>query len=233
MDDFLHNLRSGKLKQQDRTRREHTDYNKTSQQQRRSGYDRRRTDYYAKITSDHFMLIRDAMNALGENQRRITEAMVTRNNMMSRVVTALDALVAMLGREWGHTDLIPPKMDTPAFPDTVQTEPDPPNSSSSPEDNSVFQSFDDDMPFEANPVDDAEDILPMEMDAIEEAESASGILDVIAAMRVEGESWKKIAEYFDAQQIPTLSGRGKWSGPAVKKLWEAGLSDTDSETEES
>jgi hypothetical protein len=40
-------------------------------------------------------------------------------------------------------------------------------------------------------------------------------------MRAEGDSWEKIARRMDEQGIPTVSGKGKWRGPAIKKVWDA------------
>ena len=72
MDDFLHNLRSGKLKQQDRGRRDYGDYKGP---QRRVSSDRRRTDYYAKVTSENFALVKDTIDGLARQQKRIADAL--------------------------------------------------------------------------------------------------------------------------------------------------------------
>ena len=74
MDDFLHNLRSGKLKQSDRGRRDYSDYKGP---QRRAGSERRRTDYYAKVTGENFALVKDALESLAEQQKRIADALET------------------------------------------------------------------------------------------------------------------------------------------------------------
>jgi hypothetical protein len=47
------------------------------------------------------------------------------------------------------------------------------------------------------------------------------MLDIIASMRTKGNSWEKIARHMDDQNIPTVSGKGKWRGPAIKKFWDA------------
>ena len=52
-------------------------------------------------------------------------------------------------------------------------------------------------------------------------QSRPKILDLIAAMRASGNSWEKIARHMDKKSIPTVSGKGKWRGPAVKKFWDA------------
>ncbi|MDL2275173.1 hypothetical protein LJC22_03485 [Desulfosarcina sp. OttesenSCG-928-G10] len=250
MDDFLHNLRSGKLKQPDR-RRDYSDFNKAPQQQqqqqpqqRRSGYDRRRTDYYAKVTHDHFMMIKNAMDVLIENQKRTTEALVSRNKMTSRVATALDALVAMVGRKWGYEDLIPPpaELDGPpeASPDasmdtSVSPAPALSDLSAAAADRGTLEPSGEDLSaadMDVSMEDEEMDIEDMNEGPSEEEESSDSIVDMISNMRAAGDSWKKIADHFNAQQIPTLSGRGKWAGPSIKKLWEAGVSDTETDTDD-
>ena len=93
MDDFLHNLRSGKLKQSDRGR-SHSDYKGP---QRRVGNERRRTDYYAKVTGEHFALVKDAIESLAEQQKRIANALVANENAQTRIADALETIAAKLG----------------------------------------------------------------------------------------------------------------------------------------
>lgn len=92
MDDFLHNLRSGKLKQPDRGR-SHSDYKGP---QRRVSSERRRTDYYAKVTGEHFGLVKDAIESLAGQQKRIADALVANENAQTRIAGALETIVAKL-----------------------------------------------------------------------------------------------------------------------------------------
>jgi hypothetical protein len=80
MDDFLHNLRSGKLKQPDRGRRDYSDYKGP---QRRAGYERRKPDYYAKVTSENFNLVKGSLDVLADHQKQIAEAIATRIKLIS------------------------------------------------------------------------------------------------------------------------------------------------------
>jgi hypothetical protein len=47
------------------------------------------------------------------------------------------------------------------------------------------------------------------------------LMAIIGALRAEGDSWEKIARRMDERNIPTVSGKGKWRGPAIKKIWDA------------
>jgi len=54
-----------------------------------------------------------------------------------------------------------------------------------------------------------------------DVEGQPDLIGMIESMRGTGDSWEKIARHFDEQNIATISGKGKWRGPAVKKFWEA------------
>lgn len=99
MDDFLHNLRSGKLKQPDRGR-SHSDYKGP---QRRVANERRRTDYYAKVTGEHFGLVKDAIESLAGQQKRIADALVANENAQTRIADALETIAAKLGAQQMET----------------------------------------------------------------------------------------------------------------------------------
>jgi len=197
MDDFLHNLRSGKLKQSDRGRR---DYNEYKGPQRRAGSERRRTDYYAKVTNENFALIKETLDGLADQQRRIAEAIYAKQEIDTRIAAALETLVAMLGQKWGS--VAPSPAGAVAAESAVST---------------ALNADDPNQP--------GQDPVPQHTDKghpkRESGNDRSDILGTIASMRGDGESWEKIARHFDARGIPTISGKGKWRGTAVKKFWDA------------
>ena len=53
---------------------------------------------------------------------------------------------------------------------------------------------------------------------IENESSPTTLIDLIQAMRAKGLSYSKIADDLNAQEMPTVSGRGKWRGPMVSKI---------------
>ncbi len=197
MDDFLHNLRSGKLKQPDRGRRDYTDYKGP---QRRAGSERRKPDYYAKVTSENFALVKDSLDILAENQKRIGDAMMARNKTEARIADALEAIATMMGRHWGYETNL-----------AQRSEPD----------RDAMDGF---VPPVA--MDNRAGIGTSSQPLGDEEEPE--LLGIIAAMRAEGESWEKIARHMDTQNIPTVSGKGKWRGSAVKKVWDAHSENTGS-----
>lgn len=168
MDDFLHNLRSGKLKQPDRGRRDYSDYKGP---QRRAGNERRRTDYYAKVTGENFALVKDSLDSLAEQQKRIADA--------------LESIVEVLGRQGSK-----------AIPTSGHTAAKRPQASESADDWKISG------------------------DKLAQADRPK-LLQKIADMRESGQSWEKIARRMIDKRVPTLSGKGTWRGPAVKKFWDA------------
>jgi hypothetical protein len=202
MDDFLHNLRSGKLKQPDRGRRDYTDYKGP---QRRAGSERRKPDYYAKVTSENFALVKNSLDILTENQKRIADALAAGKKTDIRIADALEAIAAMIGRHLGHDNDLPQHSE----------------------------------PIGGEPNGEARDnLVPDEVvDSFAGIDVGSGklsygdkprLLDIIATKRNNGDSWEKIARHMDEQNIPTVSGKGKWRGPAIKKFWDANAEATGS-----
>ncbi|WP_319526291.1 hypothetical protein [uncultured Desulfosarcina sp.] len=185
MDDFLHNLRSGKLKQPDRGR-SHTDYKGP---QRRVSNERRKTDYYAKVTGDHFALVKDALESLAEQQKRIVEALTANENTQTRIAEALEAIVARLGGQVTNKAAIPaeqPTVDDVSF--------------AAPESESdlEWQAFGTKLTDENRPK----------------------LMQIIATLRQDGQSWERIARHMIEKSVPTVSGKGTWRGAAVKKFWD-------------
>jgi hypothetical protein len=195
MDDFLHNLRSGKLKQPDRGRRDYTDYKGP---QRRAGNERRKPDYYAKVTSENFALVKDSLDGLADNQKRIADAMAARKKTDARIADALEAIATMMGRHLGYEN------DLPRYSQPVEVEP----------------SGDARDRFVPDEVVDSVAGFGADNQKISN-EDRPKLLNMIAAMRADGDSWEKIARHMDEQNIPTVSGKGKWRGPAIKKFWDA------------
>jgi hypothetical protein len=195
MDDFLHNLRSGKLKQPDRSRRDFSDYKGP---QRRAGNERRKPDYYAKVTGENFALVKDSLDILAGHQKRIADAMADRKKTDIRIANALETIAAMMGRKWGfESDL---RQDS--------------------QPNEVEPAMDAEGSSDPGEVGDRFAGIGTGNSKISD-EDKPRLLNIITAMRADGDSWEKIARHMDERDIPTLSGKGKWRGTAIKKFWDA------------
>lgn len=191
MDDFLHNLRSGKLKQADRGRRDYSDYKGP---QRRVNNDRRKTDYYAKVTNENFALIKETLDALSDSQKRIAEAMVERGKAETRIAEALENIAKMMKGQHPEAENAISQPDEAS--NNMESEAGPYPSGAT-TDSSEFHPDSEDTHLKGQP----------------------DLIGTISTMRDQGDSWEKIARHFDEQNIPTVSGKGKWRGPAIKKYW--------------
>lgn len=195
MDDFLHNLRSGKLKQPDRGRRDYSDYKGP---QRRTSNERRRTDYYAKVTGENFALVKDSLQNLAEQQKRIADALGARTDAESRIADALESIAAMLERHVGTADALAVKQTSAGS--------EPGGKASRTADSAPTSDSSEDWHITGKKLTDGD---------------RPKLMQNIASMRDAGQSWEKIARQMIEQAVPTVSGKGIWRGPAVKKFWDA------------
>ncbi len=98
MDDFLHNLRSGKLKQQDRNR---SIYNDQYKGKRRSSMDhRRKVDHHdAKETAERLDAIKGILEGISQTQKRMAEAYEAASRAEVRKAEALETIASGL-KQW-------------------------------------------------------------------------------------------------------------------------------------
>lgn len=242
MDDFLHNLRSGKLKQPDRSNRSYNDQQYKGGQ-RRPMMDRRKKEYDNKESIEHLAGLKDVLENLANSQKRIAEAFDARNKTEERKANAMEALAKNIYR------ILNPKADdtdsadlqlTPDTPDTPDTTSDAHQSRTSqpieeedPKEKTASPAAED-LPSaetDKNAGEPARSILSKKMEKTEKSHSPKKqskltIIDqqtlfpVISRMRAKGESWERIARHISDQDYPTLSGKGIWRGVMVKNLFE-------------
>ena len=85
MDDFLHNLRSGKLKQPDRSNRPYSDPQYKGGQ-RRNAMDRRKKELDA---FERLNAVKEALESISETQKRMAEAYEARTRAEERKARAM------------------------------------------------------------------------------------------------------------------------------------------------
>ncbi len=198
MDDFLHNLRSGKLKHPDRGRRDYSDYK--GPQRRSSGTDRRKHEHYKKVKTDHLLLIKDILETISQNNRRIADALETRSAAEERKAAALESIAEGLRFS----------LNFKPSDKTIETTP----AESEPE----------------SPEPAAKTAEPVESDSTPKStidktakklrdKDRMNVFKIISKRKDEKDSWEQIARYLVSESIPTLSGKGKWRGPVVKSFF--------------
>jgi hypothetical protein len=201
MDDFLHNLRTGKNKPFDRNRKQF-DNNGYKNPDRQGPNDNRRKDAFQRTPPvDHFPAIKILLGDITEGQRRLAEIYDRRAMAEERIASALERIASNFFEKspaapaaWTEqkTDL-----DSRIVPESVK-----PVRVSQP------------ATLDAAGVvkkDDAADVIKPGMDR-------KSVLEMIGAMRNEQMSYEKIARTLEVQGIPTFSGKGAWHSQTVSKL---------------
>ncbi|MGD9210241.1 MAG: hypothetical protein PVI90_05665 [Desulfobacteraceae bacterium] len=193
MDDFLHNLRSGNLKQSDRNRRQYGESHQYKGPQRRTGAERRKREQENGLQSEALLAIKDLLKHILDNQKKMAEVLEERNRSEERKAEALEQIAKRLDRLPFET-----KVDAVKAAPVAPIAPVAPK----PKQNRTIRK------------------KPVHM-AIQTKYSKkindAGLL--ICRLRDEGFSYAKIADTLEAKGIPTVSGKGRWRGQSVQRLY--------------
>jgi len=249
MDDFLHNLRSGKLKQQGGGNRPFNDPQYKGGV-RRTPMDRRNKGHHDnKESAERLNAIKEVLENLDRTQKKMAEAYAARTRAEERKARAMEILAKnlykMLNPNADDADQLfaesPAPVQAPAEPAM------PAQRKFSTKNRDELNDDTEDEPYSLEPsyaeVEDLDD--PAEdddssdddgaMDANDgESDVAGGskprgrltevdrhtLRAVINQMRESGEGCEKIARHIAAQGYPTISGKGSWRGVMVKSLFE-------------
>jgi hypothetical protein len=234
MDDFLHNLRSGKLKQVDRSNRSYGDQQFKGGQRR--NLDRRKGHYDNKESFERLNVIKEVLERLVESQRSMADAYQARTRAEERKATALEVLAKNLYRMINPSATDAEDLFAPGSSQSlgVQTEPafeDAPASAAEAynrgnEENGARTDEDEEIDTysAAEEVEDEDDMRADDDDHTASARltevDRQTLFRVIDQMRTEGSGWEKIARHITSQGYPTISGKGNWRGVMVKNLYE-------------
>jgi len=202
MDDFLHNLRTGKNKPFDRNRKQF-DNNGYKGPDRQGPNDNRRKEAFQRTPPvDHFPAIKLLLGDIADGQRRQAEIDDRRATAEERIASALERIASgFLEKNLAATVAVPVNetcRDSRIIPETVKQK-------------RVSKS--------AAPDDISGDAKrEMAADVITPGTNRESILERIGAMRKEAFSYEKIARKLEEQGIPTFSGKGAWHSQTVSKL---------------
>jgi hypothetical protein len=206
MDDFLHNLRSGKLKQSDRSNRSYGDSQYKSGQ-RRNAMDRRKKELDA---FERLNAVKEALESISSTQKRMAEAYEARTQAEERKARALEVLAKnvyrMLNPEAKDVDELfaPEPLPTVAPPSET---PDTEDAEDMAAEEEVDSDRDTDQPRKLTEAD------------------RQRLFVIIDRMRIAGDNWEKIARHIASQGYSTLSGKGNWRGIMAKNLYEKMLNE--------
>ena len=202
MDDFLHNLRTGKNKPFDRTRKQ-VDNNGYKNPDRQGPNDNRRKDTFQRTPLvDHFPAIKILLGDISDGQRRMADIDERRATAEERIASALERISSSLFEKNSAIPAAEPEKKTDTdpriIPETVK-----PVSVSQPATLDVISM--------TGNADGAADAIKSGMDR-------ESVLEMIGVLRKEQMSFEKIARTLEAKGIPTFSGKGDWHSQTVSKL---------------
>lgn len=216
MDDFLHNLRSGKLKQPDRSSRPYSDQNYKNVQ-RRNMMDRRKREYANKESFERMEAIKEILENLSESQRRMADAYEARTRAEERKARAIEILAQNLYRMLNPDAEDVENLFSNPF-SSLQQEADYADETVDAGNILADEDKDQDSPVESEPETDIDT-------SNGQAERLNGsnrqeLIKLISKMREDGSSWEFIAREIADKGYPTVSGRGTWRGTMVKNFFE-------------
>ena len=204
-DNFLHNLRNQGNKRFDRNRNKPFD-NQYRPNDRFAGRDRKGAPQRKTSDADQLQPIKRLLEGLLEQQRRLVEFGERSTKAAERQAEALESIA----RQFNPTDAV--VEDTPqdvsaeaaetAGTVEIETEPDEPDLEASNDSDAVA-----DAPEKPNP------------------RQTAG--ELIIAQRDQDQSFEQIAQYLNDQDIPTLSGKGRWRPQSVSRLYNSLVASSD------
>ena len=212
MNDFLHSLRGNKDKRFDRNRRTYespsyrsNDRMNNSDKRKKGPYrsqQNEQTQAYAAINK-LLPTIKALLESQTEDRKKLIEA-------EERKAAAMESIASLLKQlSGGATDALPVLESIESFCENDACEPVGEESSLVPEDA--------EMQADEQGV-DTEEEKPAAEAGQQTSMGRDELVPMIQALREQGFSYEKIARHFEENQIPTISGRGKWRGQAVSKL---------------
>lgn len=205
MDDFLHNLRSGKLKQSDRSNRSYGD-SQYKGGQRRNAMDRRKKELDA---FERLNAVKEALESISSTQKRMAEAYEARTRAEERKAHALEVLAKNIYR-----------MVNPEAKDVDELFAFDPLPIAAPTETPVAEESEETAAEEE--VDPDHDVAQPRKLAEADRQRLFVIID---RMRIAGDNWEQIARHIASQGYSTVSGKGSWRGIMAKNLYEKMLNE--------
>jgi hypothetical protein len=195
MNDFLHNLRSGKDKRYDRPRRNYDGSSHYRPGDRHGNLDRKRRGSYQSSGDNAYMTIakvlpsvRTLLESYAEDRKKLIQ-------LEDRKTAAMESIAFYLKH------LVSKDLDLPEDVKVEETKVD----KEDPSELSKQVKVDEE---------DLEALSGKENQSVSREE----LIEMINNMRDQKYSYEKVAQELETRSIPTPSGRGKWRGQTVSKL---------------
>lgn len=208
MNDFLHNLRSGKMQRPERHRKPYAGHQKTGHE-RGKAKDFRNGRYGKNIEAEKLNKITQIIASIAESQKLIAASQERKAKAEERKADILESFVELI-KQIVSPDSLKPDSSKPDSSKTDSSKTDSSKIDSSKTDNKSAD-------LETNL---APEVMLQKIDQPEKPNDANKkkTLELIHSMRKDGVSYEKVANYLDSNKIPTFSGRGKWRGQTIHRL---------------
>ena len=195
MNDFLHNLRSGKDKRYDRPRRNYDGSSHYRSGDRHGNLDRKRRGSYQSSGDNAYMTIAKVLPSVRTLLETYAEDRKELIQLEERKTAAMESIAFYLKH------LVSKDLDLPEDIKIEQAKVDNEDPSELSEQVKVDE-------------EDLEELSGNENQSL----SREALIEMINIMREQKYSYEKVAQELETRSIPTPSGRGKWRGQAVSKL---------------
>ena len=221
MSDFLHNLRAKQNKRYDGNRR---NYPNQQYQDRKNGKDNRKQQFamasavetLSSTLTENLPVLKTVLETIAANQEKLARVQERRVKAEERKAEALETIAQIAGRLSGS------ELNLPLF--------EAPNRVEDAEENLEIHA---ETAVEAEPEEIAEEISADssydeadssynedEEEFEEETITRDDILNMICGLREEGMTYDQIAKQLEEEAVPTFSGKGKWRGQTVHRLYQ-------------
>jgi hypothetical protein len=212
MSDFLHNLRAKQNKRYDGNRR---NYPNQQYQDRRNGKDNRKQQFamasavetLSSTLTENLPVLKTVLETIATNQDKLARVQERRAKAEERKAEALETIAQFAGQ------LAVSGMNLPVF-----------------ETKSRVEDAEEDLERHAGTATETEpekvteeisaDSSYDEEELEEETITRDDILNMICGLREEGMTYDQIANQLEEEAVPTFSGKGKWRGQTVHRLYQ-------------
>lgn len=212
MNDFLHSLRTNKDKRYDKSRRNYdspsyrqNDRMNNSERKRKNAYrpqQNEQTQAYAAINK-----LLPTIKTLLESQNDDRKKLIVAEERKAAAMESIASLLKQLSG--GAADALPVLESIESFCENDACEPVKDETTHVPEEAGL--------PAEEQKL-AAKTEKPAEENAAQGTKQNQDLVSMVKGLRAQGYSYEKIARHLEENNIPTVSGRGKWRGQAVSKL---------------
>jgi len=212
MNDFLHSLRSNKDKRFDRNRRNYespgyrpNDRMNNSDRKRKTPYRSQPNEQAQAYAAINKLLptIKTLLESQNDDRKKLIE-------VEERKAAAMESIASLLKQLSGGTaDALPVLESIESFCENDTCKPVEEETQSVPDDDGIQAE-------EQRLVAEVE--KPVVETGSQKTMQHEELVSTITGLREQGFSYEKIARHLEENQIPTVSGRGKWRGQAVSKL---------------